>query len=153
MPLYLFILLLIQNYKRFTYLKSRKKNKICQINLINDVGLTLSWNLKHFFWILIGTIPQHFHSLTNNVGYLEKKCIFMYWYKNIDKMGNKLFSFQVNKATPKNIWAFKYYWLMCFLILKMPSILPPKSLAKLPTCEKKIIIFFILFFIEHWNPK
>ena len=106
------------------------------------------WNV--FIWILIGTIPQHFHSLTNNVGYLEKKCIFMYWYKNIDKMGNKLFSFQVNKATPKNIWAFKYYWLMCFLILKMSFLLPPKSSAKLPTCKK---FFFFFHFVLHWTLK
>ena len=101
MPLYLFILLLIQNYKRFTYLKSKKKNKIYQTNLINDVGLTLSWNLKHFFWILIGTIPQHFHSLTNNVGYSEKNVFSCTDIKISTKWEINFFHFKLTKPLPK----------------------------------------------------
>ena len=58
-----------------------------------------------------------------------------------------------------NIWTFMQFRIMCFLILEIPSLLPPKSLAKLPTCiKKKLFIYFLFFififhFVLHWTLK
>ena len=54
--------------------------------------------------------------------------------------------FMLTMSLP-NIWTFMQFRIMCFLILEIPSLLPPKSLAKLPTCIKKKLFIYFLFFI------